>query len=202
MFPAQAHESARFRLADPPQNAVRCVGPKRRTARAHGIQHTTQAEQIAAPIHRLATRLFGRHILRRPADHAGARQAGIVRGAGQTEIRNRDPLHPAIEQNISRLDIAMNQSLHMRGSQAGCDLHPDAKNLAKIEWPPLIQPLQERIARSIPHHQKRQSVGFRHAMNRNDILMQHGGRGPRLRANLVRAAPLIARWGANTLIAT
>ena len=67
---------------------VRCEG---RPARAHGVQNTAQAEQIAAMIHRFAARLFGRHVFGRARQDPGSGQTNFVDRPGQPKVSQFEP---------------------------------------------------------------------------------------------------------------
>src|SRR5688572_24639707 len=61
---------------------------------------------------RLACRLLRTHILHRSEDIAGDRYVGPYRGTGEPEVRNPQ-LAMAVEKQIRRFDIAMNDSTFM-----------------------------------------------------------------------------------------
>ena len=108
------------------------IAAKRALARNHFVQDRAEAEQIRAVVNCFSAELFRRHIAERAKDHPSfgldrlGRQRSIVgldrQGQfGQAEIEN---LHAAIscKENIVRLQIAVNDALLMRCSQAGCYL--------------------------------------------------------------------------------
>ncbi len=70
----------------PPTSAAR------RPAGTRGVAHAAPPEPIAAVINGLAASLFGRHVLRSTGDNSGSRQAGIVGGSSQTEVRDLNSL--------------------------------------------------------------------------------------------------------------
>src|SRR5437763_1769838 len=84
---------------------------RRRLTRTHGVEHAPQAEQVGALVHRFAARLFRGHILRRAGHHAGLRQAGIRRCTRHAEVGELDSLVPVFQEDVGRLDIAVDQSL-------------------------------------------------------------------------------------------
>jgi hypothetical protein len=101
----------------------------------------------------------------------------IVDAAGQTEIGDLDPLGPAVQENIGRLDVAMNQTVRMRRSQARRDLVADAQNLGGRQVAAVVNPLLQRLARDTFHHQIGQTLPFVHGVlagyedqNDHDIL--------------------------------
>ena len=65
-----------------------------------------------------------------PATDADLRQAGVVGGAGQAEVGDLDPLDAVLQQDVGRLDVAVDQALGVGRGQAGGDLHADAEDFA------------------------------------------------------------------------
>ena len=84
--------------------------------------------------------LFRRHVMRRAHDvlRAGQPEISLPENFCQTKIRN---LHTAffIEQNIFRLDVAVNDAFVMRELECGADLRNDFHGLARRELPGLPQ---------------------------------------------------------------
>ena len=120
---------------------------------AHRIQHAAQAEEVGPVVDRLAARLLGRHVLRRPGHHAALRLAGVVDGAGQPEVGDLDPLDAVLQQDVRRLDVAMDQALGMRGGQSQRRLHADAQDLLDAQRAVAVDPLLERSAGDAGHDQ-------------------------------------------------
>ena len=54
-------------------------GRHRTRSRRHLIEHKTQRPEVGAVIDHLAASLFGRHVCRRPEDHAALRRGGAQR---------------------------------------------------------------------------------------------------------------------------
>lgn len=102
--------------------------------RAQHVQNAAETEEIGAMIDVAAGDLFGSHVRRCAIDDARLRQARIIHGAGKTEIRDLDARHAVLKQDVSWLDVAVDQSLLVRGGQAGRRLLADAKDLVQGEW--------------------------------------------------------------------
>ena len=120
-------------VADPPQHAQRGRCPERRTAGAHGVQHGAQAEQVGAVVDRLAPGLLGRHEQGRAGDDAALGQAGVVHRAGQAEVGDLHALDAVLQQDVRRLDVAMDQPLRVGRGQARCGLHADPQDRVQVE---------------------------------------------------------------------
>ena len=71
----------------------------------------------------------GRHVLRRAGDDAALRQAGVVDRPGQAEVGDLDALDAVLQQDVGRLDVAVDQPLGVGRRQAGGRLHADAEDL-------------------------------------------------------------------------
>ena len=107
------------------RTAERPPAGERQPAGAEGVEHAAQAEQVGPMVDRLAARLLGRHELRRADDDPVVGQAGIIGRAGQAEVDDLDAPRRAVEQDVGRLDVAVDQAVGMRGGQAESDLPPD-----------------------------------------------------------------------------
>lgn len=77
------------------------------------------------------------------------RQAGIVGCAGKTEIGDLDALDVVFQQNVRRLDVAMDQALSVGGGKSGGYLPADAQDLLHIQGAIAIEPLLQRGSRNV-----------------------------------------------------
>ena len=84
---------------------------------------------------RLAAGLLGGHVVRRAGHDAALGQAGVVGGAGQAEVGELDPLDAVLQQDVGRLDVAVDQALGVGGGQAGGGLHADPQDLLQASGP-------------------------------------------------------------------
>ena len=84
---------------------------------------------------------------------AGLRNPDIVDAAGQTEIGDLDAFDPVLEEDVGRLDVAVDQTLRMRRRQARRDLHADAQNLGELQRAAGVDLLLQRRAGDILHDQ-------------------------------------------------
>ena len=107
-------------------------------------------------IHRLPLGLLRRHVLRRAGDRPGLGQAGVVGRPGQPEVGHLDPLDAVLQQDVRRLDVPVDQPLGVRRRQPGRRLHPDPQDLAKLQRPGPVEPVLERRAGDVLHHEVRQ----------------------------------------------
>ena len=115
---------------------------KRKPSGRHLIENRPEAEQVGAGIHFFTARLFRRHIGDGSYRGAGTGQHRAVerrprrnrcllmfaRQLCQTEVEHFGPA-PGGNENIGGLDIAMHDSLAVRGIERVGNLNCDVKNL-------------------------------------------------------------------------
>ena len=134
---------------------------------------------------RPAARLLGRHIFGRAHDESAFGQSRAVvffLRARDAEIDDLDETRAFIgaQQNVGRLDIAMNHAVSVRVIQRGRDLTQNRNRF--VQWQ-LFFALEKRgqIATFEQLHREIRLRGFRHAdrENRRDMRMMQVGRGAR-----------------------
>ena len=59
----------------------------------------------------------------------------VVDRAGQAEVGDLDPLDAVLQQDVRRLDVAMDQPLRVGGRQPRGRLHADAEDLVELQRP-------------------------------------------------------------------
>ena len=133
----ELHELRRLFAQDRRHGLGGGVAPERSAAGQHFIEHGPEREEIRAGIDRLVPHLFRRHVTDRADDGAGIRDGGDrlgsarVRGkvARQAEVQH---LHLSIgqQEDVLRLQIAVNEMFVVRGREAACDLKRDIDRLA------------------------------------------------------------------------
>lgn len=127
-------KGSRSILGDSPQHGHRAGSSERRPTAGHLIQHTAKAKDIGAMIQRLPHRLFGSHVHRCSGDHARSSQAGIIGSASQSEVSDFDfLLDDALDQNITGLNVTMNQAQSMSGRETTSDLLAEVENFCNLQ---------------------------------------------------------------------
>ena len=126
---------------------------------------------------RLATSLFRRHVLRSARDDSCLCEAGIVGRTGEPEVRQLNSFHSVGQQDVGRLDVAMDEPLCMSGREPCRRLHSNSQNLNRFQCPFLIEPPLQRRARHVGHDEVRQSVCIGHAVNLDDVVVYDCCRG-------------------------
>src|SRR5690242_13181320 len=174
-----------------PRDVVPVVALKGEHAGGAAEQRHAERIDVGAPIERLTTRLLGGEVLRRADDHIRARLLDVSRDrAGDTEVGDhRVPV--LVEEDVVRLDVAMDDPLAVREGQRSGDVdpQPDEEWLGKRahDAKPLIQ-----SGREVVHCEVDRVVFAPHAQDAHDVRVAQLRRGgglptkPRLEALLAR----------------
>ena len=130
-------------------------------AREHLVKHRAQREDVRALVGGQLLHLLGRHV----ADgseamarvgagrYGGARAPFRTHQLGEPEVEDLDPT-VAADEEVLRLDVAMDDALLVRGGQTACDLHGVVQRLARRQ----SGAAQDRAKRR-PLQQLRDQVG-------------------------------------------
>ena len=96
--------------------------------------------------------LFGRHELWRSRNDSAASHAGIVHGSCEAKVGQHGSLDVALQQDISRFDVSMNEPLLMRCLQTTSGLDADPQNLFRAKLPVASNAFLQRLAVDKWHH--------------------------------------------------
>ena len=88
-----------------------------------------------------------------PAMMPDLRQAGVVDGAGQAEVGDLDALHAVLQQNVGRLDVAVDQALLVGGRQSAAVCMPMRRISLTSSGPPLLDAVVQGDAGDVLHDQ-------------------------------------------------
>ena len=104
---------------------------ERRLAGQHLVQYAAQRVQVAAPIEIVvARRLLGTHVGRCPNGDAGSRERFGPGGAdGSRDAEIRDDRVAALEQNVLRLDVPMDDTACVRVAEGVGHFSRDAERV-------------------------------------------------------------------------
>ncbi len=75
----------------------------------------------------------------------------------QAEVGDLDPLDAVLQQDVRRLDVAMDQALGVRRGQPERRLHADPKDFLGAQRAVAVDPVLERSAVDAGHHQVREA---------------------------------------------
>ena len=141
----------------------------------HLVQHAAEAEQVGSLVEILTIGLLGSHIHWRPGDHPRLSHAGVVDRSSKTKVGNLNPfLHVSFQEDVSGLDIAMDQILSMRSRQPLCDLFAQPQHAAQIQRPVFFNLLLQSPARNEFHDEVRNRLFF-DRVNPNDVFVSNPG---------------------------
>ena len=149
------------------------------------VQRTTERIDVAPRIGMLGVhRLFGGHVIDRPHDRPGrsqpcsfGRASDRVLDPRQTHIENlHRPLR--VDQQIRRLDVAMNDSLLVSELQSPRRLNDAANGLLNRQRPVLLHEHRQVAPIDVLHHEEVRSLGFVCIVGRDNVRM------PQLRRRL------------------
>jgi hypothetical protein len=161
-------------------DSVDRVVPEWRVARAECIHHDAETEQIGLSVARFAADLLRGHVLWSASDQSASRRAHVAGDPREAEIRDAGALGTLVQQDVFRLDIAMDQSLPMRSRQRTGDLQADSDDRNDFAPPLGIPPPFERPAGQILHDEIGKPGVTIDAIDEYDVFVRDRGRGARL----------------------
>ncbi len=157
----------------------RAVTGMRLRAGEHLEQHYPTRVHIGARVGDAARDLLGGEVRGRADEHPGPGVADPRRGPRQPEVGD---LHRAAlaEQDVLRLDVAVDDPALVRSGQTGQDAVDDIEGLARAEPAALAQQLPQRPAGDVLHDQVEQTAVGALIVDRDDVRAGQAGHGPRL----------------------
>ena len=180
---AALHREAARLLGEQPRDDRLHVGSgERRLTRDHLVGDHAERVHVGASVDRaLAHRLLGRHVLRCPQRHSRLRHAGAasrLHGDGDTEIR--DQRVPVTQQDVLRLDVAMDHAQPVGVAEGIGHLASDGDGVVDRELSFALEPVPQRLARHERHHVVQQAVGLAAVEERQDVRMLESRGRPNL----------------------
>ena len=120
-------------------------------------KHDAERPNVSAVIELLALHLLGGHIRDRSRNHAGLGRYPEAGELGQTKVEDLDD--PAFrDEEVGRLDVAMHDSRVVRFAETAGGLGHDIEGFLQLDGP-LIDPMRERLALVVGHHEIELPVG-------------------------------------------
>ncbi len=119
----------------------------------------------------LAAGLLGRHVLRRAGDDAGLGQTRVVGGAGEAEVDELDALDAVLQQDVRRLDVAVDQPDRVRRLEPPGRLHADPDDLLDGQRAGPVDPVLERLAGDVLHDEVRQPARGVDGVDGDDVVV-------------------------------
>ncbi len=143
------------------------------------VEDQPHREDVAAVIDGVAAHLLRRHVVRRADDHADLRQPRLA-GAGDPEIQDLQDVRVAAENQVGRLDVAVDDAVLVGEGEAAADLDDQLDALARVERSAPPDQLGQRLARDVLHGDERLAVVLADVVDGDDVRVLQPRRQPRL----------------------
>ena len=160
---------------------LRHVGGVERAAAGEDlVEHQAERVDVAARRDLAAGELLGRHVGRR----AGAQH--FAGGAGEAEVGDPD-LAAAVEHDVRRLEIAMDDAAIVRGGEPGADLPRELDRAVLREAADAAEQRREILAVHVFHREERVALEFADVVDAADVRVRHLPRHPHFGVELRQA---------------
>ena len=145
---------------------------ERYLSRHHLVEDQTQGVEVAAVVHGTRQRLFRRHVAGRAQKLAAQGHLGGIRlqRLGQAKVGNVN-LPGLVEQNVLRLQVAVNHAFGVRGFQGGAQLLGDGHRPAYRQASLAPQQLVQIFALHVGHGDELGSIGLAQVVNAQNVLV-------------------------------
>ena len=174
-----------------------------RRARHHLVRHDPERIDVAAGIHLFACRLLGAHVRGSTNRNSGTRHRCNGRvgrdGARNAEIHEHRAAGLAVEQDVFRLDIPVDDARLAGGVERGRQIGRDPRRLGGIEPAIPGQALAERLAGYIVHDIEKEILARTCRMHRHDVGVSQPGDGPGFRQEAAGESFVGGELGVNDL---
>ena len=143
-------------------------------------EHDRQRVHIGLAVERNAPHLLRRGIARRPQHRTrrfGPRRLG--EGAGQAEVGDPEP-GVVVEQEVGRLDVAMDQPAPMGEVEPTAGLQPDQQRLTRRQQRAAVEHRTEAPPAEVLGDEERRAVVLAPVEHRHDVRVVEAGRDLRL----------------------
>ncbi len=144
------------------------------------VEHDGQAVDVGLAVQGPPLHLLGRRVAGRPQDGpVGLGPGCLGQGAGQAEVGDPEPA-VGVEEEVGRLDVAVDQAAPVGVVQPGGGLEPDVDRLLGGEEPTGVVDLAQAAAGQVLQHQVGGAVLLAPVVDLEDVGMVEGGHRPRL----------------------
>jgi len=150
----------------------RVAGVRRRPSE-HLEEHAAHRVEVAAPVHRVAHRLLGAHVGRRPDDDPGLGQAPAVSGAQpqrDAEIRHQGRI--LVQHDVLGLDVPVDEAAPVGVVERPDDLSRDLQRLRHGQPVLRVEPAAERGPLHVRHHVVDEAVRLAGVVEGEDVRMR------------------------------
>ncbi len=181
--------------ADPGQRLRRGLGPERRDAGHHLVEHRAEREQIGPVIDGQPARLLRRHRVAGAEDRAGTGQvllAAAAIGLGEAEVEDLGPAGGG-DHHVRRLQVAVHDVVRVRLGQAVGNLARELDGAQRARQA-VAQHAIERLALDQLHDDPVAFVGLDDVVDVDDGRVVEARRHPRLAAEAQLAGGVGGVW--------
>jgi hypothetical protein len=146
----------------------------------HLIAHDAEAVEVAPAVDlAFARRLLRAHERRRPDRHprAGERRPRAARQRlGDAEVGDHHPPPAPLQQDVVRLDVAVDHADGVGGAQRVGGLRHDPADLVGGEAAAALEPARHRFPVHVPHDEVHQAGAFADGVDGNDVRVGEASR--------------------------
>ena len=164
------------------------AGParERRLAGQALVEDAAEGVAVGAAVHRAAGGLFGGRVPGGAEERPGAAEGAVVAvGPGQAEVDQVDVLGVAVqdrrgEQDVARLDVAVDQAAGVGGVQGPGHLVEDGQGAGRVEAALGLEDAPQVGGVDVAHGQVQQAAVLAGAVDGDDVGVVDGGGDPHL----------------------
>ena len=158
----------------PRQYRLRRIADERRAPRQQLVRQHADRIDVGPVIDvRVARHLLRRHVLRRPEEHAVARERQ------RSRRRRQGPRYPEVahqrvttgDQDVVGLDVAVDDALGVRIRERVADVPEDHEDMIHRYCTTMHEPMPQRMTRLVRHHVIQQLTSFARIVQRHDVRM-------------------------------
>jgi len=164
---------------DLPQDRLRGAPYVRRVTDEHLVENAPQGVHVGGNPDRLvAGGLLGTHVVRRAEAQARLGEPAPARDThGQRDAEVRDHGLPVLEQDVGRLDVAVDDTLPVRIVQSLGHVGRNAHRLVHRKLVLAVELLPQALALHVRHHVEEEAVGLARIEEGQDVGMLEVGGG-------------------------
>ena len=160
------------------QHRRRRPGVERQLSRHRLEPDDAQRVHIASPVDALPQHLLGTHVVHGAQHLAGRRRGRGFHEPGDAEVGHDGGIAPTLEEDVLRLDVAVNHAPGVRVVERQRDLLQQARGIERRQRSLRCETLGQRLAVDVPHHEEDDAVLLVGAVDGDDVGVRELCRGP------------------------
>jgi hypothetical protein len=169
------------------------------------IEDAAERVDVGPAVERAALDLLGGRVVEGSDEMPGAREprarCRVLRDAevGQIDVVGAVGVDPGGDDDVARLDVAMDQSLRVRGVERGGHLAEHVQSELRTQLLLLLEPGLEVDPVHVAHGDEEDALGFAGLVDRNDVRVVDRGREMRLPFEPLTEAGVVCELGRQDL---